>query len=378
MASSWEYLETPSTEGIDAVFAAHRKLGADRGVLALVSEKDAALVAQLQATAKRDGVELLGAIVPGLVVNREFKRSGVLLATFDASAPHKLLEVREQVGPTPDEAVGELAEFIEASASAEGNDTLFLLVDATIPDVASLLDRLYLDVGDEVNYAGTCVGSETFKRVPCLFDAERFVQGAVLALMLRDHPGVTLAHHYRGGDALKVATATKGSQVEKIDGRPAFDVYRDLMASEYGIDLDKDSFYRYAVHFPFALNRAQGESLVRIPVAVGDDGSVVCSGEISENALLSVVRAVEPEDLQTAHDVAAGARGPNVESVLAFYCAGRFMHLEQAAASSELAALSEDLSPLPLFGALCLGEIGSSHHQYPAFHNATITAMPWT
>ena len=53
------------------------------------------------------------------------------------------------------------------------------------------------------------------------------------------------------------------------------------------------------------------------------------------------------------------------------------MHLEEAAATAELAALAGELAPAPLVGALCLGEIGSGQQQYPAFHNATITALPW-
>ena len=255
---------------------------------------------------------------------------------------------------------------------------MMLLVDATIADVASILARLYMEVGDQVNYAGVCVGSETFEPVPCLFDVEAFQGRAILALLLPEHPGATLAHGYRGNDALWVATATQGSKVETIEGRPAFEVYQELLSAEYGIQLDRENFYRHAVHFPFAINRAQGEALVRIPVQVCEDGSVHCSGEIAENALLSVVRAVEPGNPRTAAEVGAAASSDAAGSLLTFYCAGRYMHLDQGAATKELEVLRNEVAPLPVVGALCLGEIGSGHQQYPVFHNATITALPWT
>ena len=374
----WNYCDPLAGRDIAATLGAWHDSDRQRetGVFALVCEREPEGVALLQQTAAALAMPLVGAIVPGLIVDAKFWRKGALLVAFDAASPRRIIPMPRSGNRATDAAVEALADFVATHADENGGDTLLLLVDAMMPDVASLLDRLYLEIGDQVNYAGTCVGSETFQSVPCLFDNEIFVEGAVLALLLRQHPGATLAHHYRSGQTLWVATATTGSHIEAIDGKPAFEVYRELMASEYGIDLDRENFYRYAVHFPFALNRAQGESLVRIPVKVEEDGSVYCSGEVPENALLGVVRAVDPGSLNTAREVGAGA-GPGAAGVVAFYCAGRLMHLEEAAATAELAALAGELAPAPLVGALCLGEIGSGQQQYPAFHNATITALPW-
>ena len=132
------------------------------------------------------------------------------------------------------------------------------------------------------------------------------------------------------------------------------------------------------MHFPFALDRAQGEPLVRIPVKVEDDGSVVCSGEVPENALVSVVRAVQPGSLATPHELGARMRELDPQGGLAFYCAGRLMHLESDAGGAELRALVRACAPSPTVGALCLGEIGAGSRQYPAFHNAAVAALPWT
>lgn len=374
----WAYLDTLTSQDITAILQSWREQWPESGVLALVCEQDHQAVALLQQAAATTAMPLLGAVVPGLIADTRFWREGAVLVAFDAATPRRIVPMPHVGYRATDAAVAALADFVVTQANADGGDTLLLLMDTMIPDAASLLDRLYLEIGDQVNYAGVCVGSETFQPLPCLFDGETFVAGAVLALVLRQHPGATLAHHYRGGDALWATTATTGSRVETIDGRPAFEVYRELMASEYGIDLNRENFYRYAVHFPFALNRAQGESLVRIPIKVEEDGSVYCAGEVPENALLSVVRAVTPGSLETACEVGARVRSVVTTGVLAFYCAGRLMHLDPVAATAELVALVEGLAPAPLIGALCLGEIGSGQQQYPAFHNATIMALPWT
>lgn len=378
--TEWQYLDTLTPEKVGAALWSFRDhpSGGEIGALALICEQERDAVALLQEAAAAAMMPLIGAVVPGLVVGAKFQRRGALLIAFTASTPRRTFHMPYHEKHQADLAIESLTDFVAEHADEEGADTLLLLIDGRIPNISSVLDRLYLEIGDQVNYVGTCVGSETFQPIPCLFDNQSFIQEGICALVLRQHPGAALAHHYRGNESLWVATATAGSYVKTIDGRPAFEVYRWLMDNEYGIALDRESFYRYAAHFPFALNRAQGESIVRIPVLVEEDGSVYCSGEVPENAMLSVVRAIPPGSLETAREIGAWARPyATANGVLAFYCAGRLMHLGTEAGSSELAALAEELAPAPLFGALSLGEIGSGQRHYPAYHNAMIVALPW-
>lgn len=374
----WKYLPGVSSTEVDAVLQSWDERPGGTTLFVLLCEQQSGAVSELQHCATARGVSLVGAVVPGLIVEGHLQRTGALLFAIDGVARRMIVPLPRSGASTDEGAVQMLAAFAEDQATSNGGDTLLLLIDAMTPDVASLLDRIYLELGDLVGYAGSSVGSETFQSVPCVFDNEVFLADALLAILLPQHPGAILMHHYRGSQSLRVATATLGNRIKTIDGVPAFDVYRELMASEYGIALERDSFYRYAVHFPFALNRAQGEPLVRIPVATDDEGAVYCVGEVPENALLSVVRAVETGDLATAHEIGDRVRAMNVPGVLGFYCAGRLMHLGNAAATRELQALSASLAPGPLVGALSLGEIGCAGQQkYPAFHNATMVAIPW-
>lgn len=374
----WAYLDSVTIRSGMELLRAWQEQLPGTGVLALVCEQESGAVSLLQQLASSAGMELVGAVVPGLVVMTEFQRKGVLLLAVDASIPRQILNLPRIEGHTTASAVEALARFVERHAGEEGDDTLLLFLDGLTPDAASLLDRLYLEIGDRVSFAGASVGSESFRAAPCLFDNASFLQDAVLALMLPRNAGPALAHHYCGNDALRVATDIAGNRIKAINGRLAFDVYRDLMKSEYGIDLDRGNFYDYAVHFPFAFNRISGEPLVRIPVAVEEDGAILCIGEIPENALLGVVRAIEAGNLAAAREVGAAMRAERARGVMVFYCAGRFLHQGEAAAAAELAALAATIAPVPLFGALSLGEIANTRQQeYPQFCNATIVALPW-
>lgn len=374
----WTYLETADPAALAASLEAWRGQRPELRVLALVSEHETGAVGALQQAASGAGVALAGAVVPGLIEGGRLRRHGVLLLALDAAAPLTLVPLARGGARTADAAAVELAAFVEAHAGEQDDATLLLFIDGMTPDVSSLLDRLFLEVGNRVRYAGSNVGSESFQPVPCLFDNTRLIGGAALALMLPHHPGSAHAHGYARAAPLSVATSTCGNRVASIDGLPAFEAYQALIARTHGAALTRENFYQHVVHFPLALHLAEGEPLVRIPVAVGDDGSLVCVGEVPEAALLSVVEAAPPACLETARAVAAGVRAHDPAAVLAFACAGRLMHQGEAAAAAELAELQALLAPAPVFGALSLGEIANyAGEGYPRFHNATLLALPW-
>jgi len=374
----WKYIEAVDAVALAATFQDWRRLQPDLGILALASEHEPGAVAALQQAANQTALPLAGAVVPGLISGGGFKRRGVLLLALDAAIPQTIVPLQRGGKGTDPAAVTELAAFVDSHAGEEDTDTLLLLLDAMTPDIGSLLDQLYLRVGNRVRYAGSNVGSETFRPVPCLFDNTRFVQGAALALLLPRNPGAALAHHYCGTNSLNVATSTYGNRIATIDGRPAFEVYQDLIGKAHGVALTRENFYQHAVHFPLALHLAQGEPLVRIAVSIDDDGSLHCIGEVPESSLLYVVEAASPGSRKTADVVAAGVRAHDPAAVLAFYCAGRLLHQGEAAAEGELSALEDALAPAPVFGALSLGEVANYQGQgYPRFHNATMVALPW-
>jgi hypothetical protein len=276
----------------------------------------------------------------------------------------------------PDSALAEAAGMVEHHNGGSG-DTLFLIFDCMVPNIGTLLDGLDLSLADKVHYAGVNAGSETFQPIDCLFDGERFVGDSVLALLLPGQPGAMLAHDYHAPTEVITATAASGNRVTTIDWKPAFEVYQRLIQSMYGVQVTPENFYEHAAHFPLGILRLDGEVVVRIPVALGEDGEVTCVGEIPENSVLTLLRAVETGAPDTVRQLARYAAENPSPLLQIWYCAGRRMHLGDGA-RRELVALHDQLNGTPMAGALSLGEIGSEKKGgYPLFHNATLVCMPW-
>lgn len=352
------------------------------GVLAMLPEAQKHRLVDLQEACRTRGIALVGALFPALIEAARFRTDGLWLLRLDVMVPTFLVP---DLAPDAREAAAQISVAAEAllppDVVGDHGPTLFMLFDGLLPQIASVLDGLYLRLADRVSYAGANAGSETFQPMPCLFDQHRVVGHGVLGLLLPGRFATTLAHDYPVPERSMTATSTEGNQIMAIDWRPAFDAYQDIIQAEYGITLTRDNFYQLAVHFPFGIMRANKEVVVRIPVGLSDAGALHCVGEVPENAMLVLLRAPEASAARCVSVIVqalAGHRGlPPGGQLLTFYCAGRRMHLGDAALG-ELAQLDHDSGATRMAGALSLGEIGCTRDGgYPAFHNAALVCMPW-
>ncbi len=362
-----------------AAIEAWRTAGMPEGVLALLPEREQGHLGNLREVCAEQGLRLAGAIFPEIIAGSGFHDSGALLLPF------REMPAMALVADLPGDAEHAAACIAEAVEPAIGDRrvTLFMIFDAMVPSIGSILDALYLRLADRVAYAGVNAGSETFQPMPCLFDDKAVIGGGVLCLLLPGGEGVAIEHGYVAPNEVITATSTRGNRIINIDWRPAFEVYREQVRGLYATELTRDNFYQYAIHFPFGILLANNDLIVRIPVALESDGSLFCVGEVPENSVLSLLRSPQVDSARsvelTVSRLQALFGGVSDDDLLTFYCAGRRLHLGRGAAVGELEMLATATGAKQLFGALSLGEIGSlSAWGYPMFHNAALVCRPWS
>ena len=375
-----QHLTSADLHDLSATLSAWQARWPDMGVLALVPEALAERVPDLQAACRERGAPLLGAVFPSLFTAQGFVTDQVLLLCLAPMPPWLFQPVLDAAGR---QAWHEAVRFMQATQPAVPGDEplLFMVFDGMLPNVGSLVDELHMALEQPVRYAGVNAGSETFQPMACLFDAERQAGMGVISLLLPPAVNALTRHGYPVSRALMTATSGQGNRIDTIDHRPAFDVYQQLILEEYGVHLTRENFYDYAVHFPFGLV-TMVDVLVRIPVALGEDGSLICVGEIPPNTLMRLLRAPEGGQgtavSELATFVAERQGSAATRRWLHFYCAGRRMHLGEQALQ-ELQALQQQSGQAELSGALTLGEIDTLEAvglpRLPRFHNACLVAL---
>lgn len=350
----------------------HQKYG-NMPMLALVAEQNKEAVRLLQKSCTENKVTLYGAMFPGLIEKGRVVEQGMCLLPLPEATSGYLSEPLDG-----EHAVDHLTARVNGRKATDRRKgerkTLFLLFDAMVSNVGTILEKMYGELGNQYAYAGVNTGSNTLTSQPCLFDNDRFVGGRVLALLLPIPDGGILEHGYCELDENVLAAASDGNLIRTINWRPALSEYRKLVHESFGIEITRDNFYDYAVHYPFGILRANGELLVRIPSDFTNEGGIYCVGEVPPNSILQVLDAPAESLLKGVQRLADRINELHWTRVLVFYCTGRFMHLGEQECVRELELLAEATGPC--HGALSLGEIGTTgRDQYPLFHNATIVAL---
>ncbi|WOX54217.1 FIST N-terminal domain-containing protein [Aeromonas sp. CD] len=340
----------------------------------LLAEQDAAHVADLQQQCSHLDIQLSGALFPCLLSRHGFHERGAWLLPRPASHAPLLIPL-DPVASADEQArllCNALAPRLAQWPPAEGIPTLFLTFDAMIPNIASLLEGIYLHLADRVHYAGVNAGSGQFRPMPCLFDNHRLLAQAVCCALLPHRSYPLLEHGYQLTAQPMLATSSEGNKISFIDWQPAFSRYQSLVQQQFQQRLTPEQFYQYGVHLPLGLLRANGDVIVRIPVAVTDEGALLCVGEVPDHSILTLLKAPHSP---TAHAIELAeklSRHGAPERLEIYYCAGRQQHFGEQS-TLELETLFSHSGAHQLVGALSLGEIGSLRpRDYPLFHNGAI------
>lgn len=357
-------------------------LAPDAPLLVLLPADEAEAVSRFQAACSAQNVRLVGALFPELIVEGDLCRQGAWLLPLPPGTPTFLVD---GLGADAAADAARIAYSVRSGLtqfdSPLERPVLALVFDGLLPHIASVLDELYLLLANRVEYTGANSGNESFTPMPCVFDNACVVDQGVIGMLLPGHHGAALEHGFVVPPHALAATATTGNCIASIDWRPAFTVYQELVAGSYGVTLTAENFYQYGVHFPLGILQASGDVIVRVPVALREDGALYCVGEIPENAMLVVLRASDIDDSTCVNRLAerlAFDEGSLIgRDLLLFYCAGRRLHHMQHA-REEFTRLQRATGAAQVGGALSTGEIGSLRRNgYPTLQNECLVGLPW-
>jgi len=342
----------------------------ESGMFFMLAEQSVQEVDKIRRLANELSIKLAGAVFPGLIVEGEIKLAGFIVFHYKHFPPAVLVK---DLDNNLEQSVRKLESFINDNEGSSGN-TLYMFMDGGLLHVATFLDALYQEVADQVHYLGSGCGSETNAAMPCVFDNDEFVKQGLVAMLLPYESDPVLEHGYRPQNKLLSVGEIDHNRITTIDWKPAFASYEEIVNEIHGqeIELKKDDLFSQSVHYPFGIQRLDGENIVRIPTMVSPDGGIYCAGEIPKNSVICMMDPVVPGSEETVNSIVERIGENKTGVMLVFYCVGRKVHLGQKA-SEEIGKLADKLSPSSIFGALSTGEIGNSKKGgYPLLQNACI------
>lgn len=259
------------------------------------------------------------------------------------------------------------------SASA-GYRSALVMTDALAGHTDALVEELTLRTRGDYRFFGGGAGDDGRFHATHVFAGTRSYSNAVSALeIVSAKPvGIGVAHGWvPASDGLRV-TEADGSRLIGLNGAPAFEALQEHARST-GQTLDASDPMPFFLHNVLGIRSAEGYRL-RVPLAVGEHGSIVCAAAVPEGAVVHVMKADAQSAVQAAKQATESAlralAGYKPAAAFVFDCVATRLRLGRAF-ENELQACSAMLQPAGFVGCNTYGQIARADGQFGGFHNCT-------
>ncbi len=189
--------------------------------------------------------------------------------------------------------------------------------------------------------------------------------------------GVGVGHGLEPASEPMVVTRAEGNVVYELDGRPAFEVYRQH-ARQRGIELTVDNAGPYLIGNELGLFFFDRVDKARAPLAVGEDGSLTCAADVPAASTVCILDGEPGKMIAAARRAAEEARenlnGADAAGVLLFDCVCRGMILGDGF-QEEIEAVRSVFGEVPVAGFLTYGEIARYRGRFGGWHNTTAVVL---
>jgi hypothetical protein len=250
-----------------------------------------------------------------------------------------------------------------------------VMTDALAGHADDLVDQLIVATSGKYQFFGGGAGDDAqFKRTQVFCGTESLSNAAVALEILSKKPlGVGVGHGWEPASAGMRVTEAQGMTLVSLDGMPAADLFEDH-APTTGQAFDRAAPLPFFLHNIIGIDTESGFRL-RVPLAVTENGSIVCASEIPVGAKVHIMRTTGGSAVEAASRATKAAiealHGHAPKAALFFDCVATRLRMGDGF-GLELESLQKALGPAASFvGCNTHGQIARAAGQFGGFHNCT-------
>lgn len=245
-------------------------------------------------------------------------------------------------------------------------------------------------LGPTVSIVGGSAADDHQLEATHVFHDETVARDAVVLALIasKERPIVSVRHgHEPLSDPVEV-TRSEGSHVFELDGKPAFEVWKDAVRErvreEFGVEIDEleagdQLLQRIMCEFEFGIDQGDGRYKMRWPWVEDDYRVLRFALDIPEGTVFRVMHGTSDAQIESAREAAetavekAETESAGIAGAFVYDCACRGIVLgEEFPVAVE--AIADELE-VPFVGFETYGEMCMGLGQFSGFHNTTTVIL---
>ena len=287
---------------------------------------------------------------------------------FTASAASGLRE-------EPAKAATELVrQFRGLKHDGKAHRSALVMTDSLAGHADVLVEEMTVATSGQYQFFGGGAGDNAqFSRTTVFLGTKVLTDAAVALEILSDKPlGVGVKHGWTPASNAMRATEVEGARLVGINGFPAMSAFV-AHAKATGQKFDRHDPIPFFLHNVIGIDTGAGHR-IRVPLAVKDDGSIICAAEIPRGSIIHIMKASSSSTVgaaETAVESALAAMGTHKPgAAIVFDCVATRLRMGQAF-GDELEGIRKRLLGAQLMGCNTHGQIARAPGQFEGFHNCT-------
>lgn len=239
-------------------------------------------------------------------------------------------------------------------------------------------------LGQHVGFAGGSAGDDMQMDTTRVFCNDQIAENAVaLGLVASKEPvPITVNHGHKPISESLEVTRAEGNTVYELDGRPAFEVWLDVVneraKAEYGIDPTtladgSEDLSRLLTAYEFGIDQGTDYKIRWPGLTTTTDGPIEFAVSIPEGTVLRVMHSPPDDQIESAVTAVRDAKRElgdrQVAGAFIYDCVCRSAILGEEFANS-ITAITDELDA-PLAGFETYGELCMERGQIGGYHNTT-------
>jgi hypothetical protein len=249
-----------------------------------------------------------------------------------------------------------------------------VMTDALAGHADALVEELTMATRGNYRFFGGGAGDDGRFQRTHVFAGTEAISDAVVALEIQtEQPlGIGVSHGWTPASTGLRVTEAHGAKLVSLNGAPAIEAMM-RHADDTGQKLDRNDPMSFFLHNILGV-KADSQYRLRVPLGVGEDGSITCAAEIPTGSIVHVMKTTNASAVQAAEQATRAALeslgGRRPAAALVFDCVATRLRLG-VGFDDELKACAELLKPARFVGCNTYGQIARAEGQFSGFHNCT-------
>lgn len=371
--------------GIEAATMALKDLGREKGDFVLIFSTDKYKPEEMMKGILKiiKNTANAGCCGAGIISEDKLSNQGVQVCIIKSDELYLSSSVGLEISKDGKRAGQEVARLLLDKVKDERfqdmKKTVVLLPDGISGNVTDIVEGTYSVLGASYALVGGGTGDNLKFLTTFQFHNGKVFQDAVIGIVIVSKKcGRGVAHGWTPFKGPMMTTRVDGNIIKEIDSKPAIKAYSNFF-TKHGMEVNKESFSKFAMEYPFGVPGIGGTYVIRDPLSVDEEGGIVCVADVPNFSMIYIMKGNKQTVKQAAYDAAERARSEfgNEEPklLLIFDCVSRLLLLEDVAIDEIRLIRNTVGNHVKIAGLFSFGEIGSIKGKVPSFHNKSVSLL---